>query len=78
MASATMGLCNPILYLFHIIQDHNYTPGGGKIVPRNVTLLVGDKIVPRNVTLLVGDKIVPRNVTLLVGENLCRVITLLV
>ena len=36
-----------------------YTPGRGKIVPCNITLLVGEKLF--------------RVITLLVGEKLCRV-----
>jgi len=56
----------------------NFTPGRGKIVPRNVINYYTPgrgKIVPRNINYTPGrGRIVPRNIiTLLVGEKLCRV-----
>ena len=54
------------LYVLHQRKLSFYTPGRGKIVPRNVNNYVINYTPGRG-------KIVPRNITLLVGEKLCRV-----
>ena len=50
---------HPISVRTHI----NYTPGIGKIVPRNITLLVGEKLCRVNNYTPGIEKIVPRNYT---------------